>query len=268
LTLFDPPQAEAPAAPSGPSVRVRLQVAYDGRAFHGFAAQQVGIRTVGGVLAGALEKVLRLPTAPALTCAGRTDAGVHAWDQWVHVDLPEAPDLEDLQRRLIKLLGPEVVVRSAGLAPDGWDARRSAESRSYRYDVLTTPAPDPFRAGFVWWLPGVLDRRAMELACDALIGEHDFGSFCRAQGDATLVRQVLDAGWEEPAPGLLRFRITANAFCQQMVRAIVGTLVEVGNGRRRAGEMLTLVEARDRAKAGTVAPPDGLVLWKVGYPPE
>jgi tRNA pseudouridine38-40 synthase len=291
-------------------VRVRLQVAYDGRRFHGFAAQPVGVRTVAGVLAGALERVLRTPVPPVLTCAGRTDAGVHAWDQWVHVDLPAAalssasgsgpgggpgfgapgfgaPGVGagsaagvgagsgpgDLQRRLVKLLGPEVVVRSVSIAPPGWHARHSALSRTYRYSVLTTSEPDPFRAGFVWWVPAELDRRAMDLACDALIGEHDFATFCRRaeRGDGSapsLVRTVTCAGWSEPEPGLLRFEVTANAFCQQMVRSLVGTLVEVGRGKRRAGDMLGLVRARDRGVAGAVAPPDGLVLWRVRYPAE
>jgi len=261
-------------------VRVRLQVAYDGRRFHGFAAQPVGVRTVAGVLAGALERVLRTPAPPVLTCAGRTDAGVHAFDQWVHADLPAAAltppsgiGPADLQRRLIKLLGPEVVVRSVSLAPPDWHARHSALTRTYRYTVLVTPEPDPFRAGFVWWVPAQLDGRAMDLACDALIGEHDFATFCR-RGDrgegpaASLVRTVRCAGWSEPEPGLLRFEVTANAFCQQMVRALVGTLVEVGRGKRRAGDMLGLLRARDRAVAGAVAPPDGLVLWRVTYPAE
>jgi tRNA pseudouridine38-40 synthase len=251
-------------------------VAYDGRRFHGFAPQAVGVRTVAGTLAGALERVLRLPAPPDLTCAGRTDAGVHAWDQWVHLDVPEPPaglDLEGLQRRLVKLLGPEIVVRSASLAPPSWDARYSALSRTYRYEVLTSAVPDPFRAGFVWWLPGGLDRRAMDLACDAVIGEHDFASFCRRQAGSdgepmTLVRRVAHAGWSEPEAGLLRFEITANAFCQQMVRALVGTLAEVGAGKRRAGDMLGVLRARDRAAAAPVAPPDGLVLWAVRYPAE
>lgn len=286
MSLFDE-SPEPPAAPSGPSVRVRLQVAYDGRRFHGFAAQAAGVRTVAGVLAGALEKVLRLPEPPLLTCAGRTDAGVHAWDQWVHLDVPEdlapgpispsgstGPDWAGLQRRLVKLLAPEVVVRSVSVAPEGWDARHSALARTYRYTVLSTPTPDPFRAGFVWWLPTEsLDLRAMQLACDALVGEHDFTSFCRKQvradGEpAPLTRRVARAGWEQLEPGVARFEVRANAFCQQMVRSLVGTLVEVGTGRRRAGEMLSVLRARDRAQAGAVAPPDGLVLWEVAYPPD
>ena len=152
------------------------------------------------------------------------------------------------------------------MAPEGWDARRSALARTYRYTVVTGPVPDPLRAGFVWWVPGPLDRRAMDLACDALVGEHDFASFCRRQGDATLVRRVLAAGWDDPGDGTLVFEITANAFCQQMVRALVGTLVEIGSGRRKAGGMLAILHACDRAAAGAVAPPDGLILWKVTYP--
>jgi tRNA pseudouridine38-40 synthase len=270
VTLFDDLHPEPPTAPSGPSVRVRLQIAYDGRRFHGFAPQGNGVRTVAGVLASAMARILRLPDPPSLTCAGRTDAGVHARDQWVHADVPRtaAEDLAGLQRRLVKLLGPEVVVRSVSVAPDGWDARRSALARTYRYTVLSAPVPDPFRAGFVWWHAGPLDRRAMDLASDALVGEHDFASFCRRQPDGGLVRRVMQAGWTEPGDGTLVFEITANAFCQQMVRSIVGTLVDIGSGRRRAGEMLSIVKARDRAVASTVAPPDGLSLWEVAYPPE
>ena len=173
----------------------------------------------------------------------------------------------------MKLLGPEVVVRHASIAPEGWDARHSAVSRTYRYSVLTAPVPDPFTAGFVWWVGEPLDLRAMQLGCDALIGERDFSSFCRRQTrtdgtPATLVRRVLETSWTEAGEGIARFEITANSFCQQMVRSLVGTLVEVGTGRRRAGDMLGIVRARDRAAAGPVAPPHGLVLWEVRYPPE
>jgi tRNA pseudouridine38-40 synthase len=195
---------------------------------------------------------------------------VHARANWAHADLPEpaTADLAGAHRRLIKLLAPEVVVRSLGRAPQDWDARRSALSRTYRYTVLNAPVPDPLRAGFVWWRPGLLDRRAMDLACDALVGEHDFSSFCRRQGDATLVRRVTAAGWSEGGDGTFVFEVTANAFCQQMVRAVVGTLVDMGSGRRKPGEMLGIIRARDRAAAGVLAPPEGLVLWEVAYPDE
>ena len=276
MTLFDDASSQDPV-PEPPNldglVRVRMTVAYDGSGFHGFAPQPGGIRTVGGVLAGAVERVLRLPAPPAVTCAGRTDAGVHAWGQVAHVDLPSEGragplDLGDLHRRLVKLLAPAVVVREIGLAPDSWDARRSACSRSYRYRVLNRAVPDPFLHGQVWLVETPLDLPAMRLACDPLIGEHDFASFCRKDNGGSLVRRVLDAAWVDLGDGLLRFDITATSFCQQMVRAIVGTLVDVGIGRRRAGEVTGILRAADRSEAGAVAPPGGLCLWEVGYPSE
>jgi tRNA pseudouridine38-40 synthase len=285
VTLFDAADSSPPAAPAGPLVRVRMEVAYDGGRFRGFAAQPGGVRTVAGLLSGALERVLRLPAPPALTCAGRTDAGVHAWGQVVHVDLSVpsgvAPDLRDLRRRLIKLLAPEVVVRSVSVAPHGWDARRSAVARHYRYTVCNRDIPDPFLHGYVWLVDQPLDLRAMRLACDPLIGEHDFTSFCRKlppsalvppggmqPSGAGLVRRVLVADWHDLGDGLLRFDISAPAFCQQMVRSVVGTMVDVGLGKRRAGEMSAIVRARDRGAAGQVAPPAGLCLWEVTYPPD
>ena len=306
MTLFDesPSPSGAPEALADagvPFLRVRMTVAYDGSDFHGFAPQPGGVLTVGGALSAVLERVLRLPGPPPLTCAGRTDAGVHAWGQVVHVDLPatatasgpgpagtpggppSAPggpagvgalDLADLQRRLVKLLAPSVVVRAISLAPPGWDARHSALARHYRYTVLNRPLPDPFAHGRVWHVERPLDLRAMQLACDPLIGEHDFSSFCRkapagADGEeGSLVRRVLDAGWVDLGDGFLRFDISASSFCQQMVRAITGTLVDVGLGRRRAGELSAILRAGDRSTAGAVAPPDGLCLWEVTYPNE
>jgi tRNA pseudouridine38-40 synthase len=251
-----------------------MTLAYDGTGFHGFAAQPGGVRSVAGSLSAALARVLRLPAPPEVTCAGRTDAGVHAWGQVAHIDVPAATastiDLQDLRRRLVKLLGPAIVVRTVSTAPEGWDARRSARRRSYRYTVLNRPLPDPFLHGRVWLVEQPLDLRAMQLGCDPLIGEHDFASFCRRvpgeDGDASLVRRVLDAGWVDLGDGVLRFDISATAFCQQMVRSIVGTLVDVGRGKRRAGDMTSILRARDRAAAGIVAPPEGLCLWSVEYP--
>jgi tRNA pseudouridine38-40 synthase len=259
-----------------------MEVAYDGGGFHGFAAQPGEVRTVAGALAGALERVLRLPAPPALTCAGRTDAGVHAWGQVVHVDIPASvggvANLVDLQRRLVKLLAPAVVVRSMSPAPPGWDARRSAIARHYRYTVCNRALPDPFLHGHVWLVDQPLDLRAMRLACDPLIGEHDFTSLCRKPASPMersagstgggLVRRVIAADWLDLGEGLLRFDISATAFCQQMVRSAVGTLVDVGLGKRRAGEMAAILRARDRSAAGQVAPPVGLCLWEVTYPPD
>jgi tRNA pseudouridine38-40 synthase len=285
MTLFDETAQPAPGSqgaavdpgPQGAAVdrglqrRLRLTVAYDGSGFHGFAAQPAGIRTVGGTLAAALERVLRLPAPPPLTCAGRTDAGVHAWGQVVHVDVPmdAADDLAGLQRRLTKLLAPAIVVRDVSAAPEGWDARRSACLRRYRYTILNRPLPDPFAHAWAWLVDAPLDLGALRLACDPLIGEHDFSSFCRKPEDgASLVRRVVDAEWVDLPDGFLRFDISASSFCQQMVRSIVGTLVEVGLGHRRAGELAGILRSADRAAAGAVAPPHGLCLWEVRYPPQ
>jgi tRNA pseudouridine38-40 synthase len=207
-----------------------------------------------------------------LTAAGRTDTGVHAWGQVVSFDAADGVDLVELQRGVNALCRPSIVVRAAERAPDDFDARFSAQWRRYRYTVLNREVPDPFLAGTSWHVDRPLDVRVLRLACDPLLGEHDFASFCRRpkvgpdQELPTLVRRVLDAGWEPVEPDLLRFEITANAFCHQMVRSIVGTLVEVGRGRRSAGSMLATLRAADRAEAGQLAPPHGLCLWEVGYP--
>ncbi|HJR26992.1 MAG TPA: tRNA pseudouridine(38-40) synthase TruA [Acidimicrobiales bacterium] len=261
MTLFDDP---SPAA-SGPLVRVRLLVAYDGSGFHGFAAQP-GVPTVGGTLAEAIEKVARVPVE--LTCAGRTDAGVHAWGQVVHVDLPAETDLERLHRSLLKLCGPRIVVRQAEVVADDFDARFSARSRTYRYRVLNAPVPDPFTAHLAWHVPTPLDLDLLALACDPFLGEHDFSAFCRrpkGEDGASLVRRVLRAGWTDLGDGHLRFEIEATAFCHQMVRSIVGTIVAAGGGSPRAGDIRAILGSGDRAEAAPIAPPHGLMLWHVAY---
>ncbi len=262
LPLFAPP-VEAPS--SGDAVRVKLVVAYDGRGFAG-VAPNVGVRTVGGTLGAALERVLRHPVD--LTVAGRTDAGVHATGQVVSFDArADGLDLGRVQRAVNRMLRPAIVVRSAEVAPAGFDARFSARARRYRYLVLNRPTPDPFLAATAWHVEAPLALTTMRLACDPLIGEHDFSSFCRRpKGDAApLVRRVLDARWHDQGDGLLRFDIEATAFCHQMVRSIVGTMVDVGRGRRRAGEVKGILAARDRSAAGEPAPPHGLCLEQVVY---
>jgi tRNA pseudouridine38-40 synthase len=248
----------------GPTVRVALVVAYVGTDFHGFAAQP-GRATVGGALMAAIERTLRHPVE--LACAGRTDAGVHAWGQVVTFDARADLDVAALQRSLNKTLRPAVVVRAACVAPAGFDARRSATGRRYRYTVLNRAVPDPFLAGTTWHVAHPLDVRAMQLACDPLYGDHDFGSFCRRIDGGTLVRRVRHADWALVGEGLLRFEIEASSFCQQMVRSLVGTMVEIGLGKRRAGDMASVLRARDRHAAGEVAPPHGLCLWEVTYRP-
>ena len=264
MTLFEVP--EVVPVPE-PTVRVRLLLAYQGSGFHGFA-RNPGVRTVAGALTEALEKVLRHPVR--LTCAGRTDAGVHAWGQVVSFDARDDVDLVTLQRAVNHLLAPAVVVREATLADGGFDARHSAVARRYRYTIVNRPVPDPFRAATSWHVADALDLPALRLGCDPLLGEHDFSSFCRKpkvpQGVAfSMTRRVLDARWHDLGDGVLRFDVEATAFCQQMVRSIVGLLVEVGTGRRRAGDVRAIIAARDRSASAPPAPPQGLVLWEVVY---
>lgn len=253
----------------GTVVRVRMTVAYDGRGFSGFAAQPNAV-TVAGALAAALQRALRLEEPPQLGVAGRTDAGVHAWGQVVTFDAP-APglDLDRLQRSVNSQLAPRVVARDMACAPPGFHARHSALSRRYRYTVLNRPVPDPFLAATSWHVAEPLELARLRLACDPLLGEHDFTSFCRAPRGVesySLVRRVTDARWLDLGDGVLRFEIEASSFCQQMVRAVVGTMVLMGTGRRKAGEMRSILLRKERAAAGRVAPAHGLCLWAVTYP--
>lgn len=250
------------------TLRVCLTVAYDGSGFHGFAINP-GVETVGGTLRDALQKLLGHQVE--LTCAGRTDTGVHAWGQVVTFDAPaDHADPVALQRSLNRLCAPQIVVREAKLVPPDFDARRSAKERTYRYTVVNRPVPDPFLAHLAWHVPQPLNLDLLQLACDPVIGEHDFAAFCRRPkrrdgGTASLVRRVQRAGWSDLGEGVLRFEIAANAFCHQMVRSVVGTLVDAGLARLRAGEILSILASGSRAGTSALAPPHGLCLWHVEY---
>ena len=208
-----------------------------------------------------------------LTGAGRTDAGVHAWGQVISVDLPDSTDLADLARRINKLCAPAIAVRSIEPVASDFDARFSANWRHYRYDVWNAPYPNPLLATRAWHVATPLDIVGMSTAARHFEGEHDFASFCRrpkvdaGAAEPTLVRNVLSTGWmvaDSDGP-LVRFEIRANAFCHQMVRSIVGTLVDVGTGKLASDEIPVIIAAGDRGSARQVAPPHGLTLWEVGY---
>jgi tRNA pseudouridine38-40 synthase len=256
---------QLPLEGAGADRVLKLTVAYDGTDFHGFAAQP-DQRTVEGVLRDALVRVLRRDDL-ALGCAGRTDAGVHAWGQVVSVPVGDADvDVEKVVRSLSRQLGPEVVVREAAVLDGPFDARHDARWRAYRYTIVNRPVPDPFLARTAWWVPEALDLSLLRLGADPFLGEHDFASFCRrGPAGSTTVRRVLESRWLELGDGVLRYEITATAFCWQMVRSIVGTLVDVGAGKLRPGDLLALLRARDRNAAGRVGAPQGLCLWEVGY---
>ncbi|HEX6235915.1 MAG TPA: tRNA pseudouridine(38-40) synthase TruA [Acidimicrobiales bacterium] len=267
MTLFE--SQDVQTAPSAPLVRVRMTVAYDGSGYHGFAPNP-GVSTVGGALRDAIAKVLRTPVD--ITCAGRTDTGVHAWGQVVSFDAPaERFDPLALQRSVNRMCGPAIVVRDVAPAPADFDARRSAVSRTYRYTIVNRPVPDPFLRHVAWHVDEPLDIDLLRLGCDPLVGERDFSAFCRRPkrrdgGSTSLVRTVRRAGWCEAGDGVLRFEIEADAFCHQMIRSVVGTLVDVGLGRRKAGDLLDILRSRDRSRASPLAPPQGLCLWSVRYP--
>jgi tRNA pseudouridine38-40 synthase len=245
---------------------LRLTVAYDGTGFRGFAAQP-DTRTVEGVLREALGRVLRVDDL-SLSCAGRTDAGVHAWGQVVSCAVADDADLDPAQvaHAVTRQLAPEVVVRDAALVDAGFDARRSAHWRAYRYTIVNRPAPDPFLARTAWWVPEPLDLALLRLGADPFLGEHDFATFCRkGPPGSTTMRRVFESCWHDLGDGVLRYDVTATAFCWQMVRSIVGTLVDVGAGKIRPGDILGRLRARDRNAAGRVGVPQGLCLWEVGY---
>lgn len=198
------------------------------------------------------------------TCAGRTDAGVHARQQVVAVEVEELPDLDRLRRGLDGILGPEVSVWSATEASEGFNARFSPIWRAYRYFIETRPVADPLTRSWNWHLGRMLDLEAMNDAAAHFVGLHDFASFCRRREGATTEREVLEAGWEEKA-GRTVFVVKARAFCHQMVRSLVGHSVDVGLGRVQAAATADILAAVDRDQVGTIAPPHGLVLWEVAF---
>lgn len=255
------------------SVRVRLDLAYDGTAFSGWATQP-GLRTVQGTIEQGIATVLREPVR--LTVAGRTDAGVHARGQAAHLDvsaaaweaLPgrsrRAPG-EALVTRLAGVLPADVVVRLATLAPDGFDARFSATWRRYAYRIDDGGAPDPLTRAWTLRHRRTLDARAMGRAGAALVGEHDFLAFCKPREGATTIRTLQRLAVAREG-GVVVVHVRADAFCHSMVRSIVGALLAVGEGRRAEDWPARVLAAVRRDSGVAVAPPQGLVLEEVGYP--
>ena len=252
-----------------PLVRVRIDLAYDGAGFSGWAAQP-GRRTVEGVLSETLGHVLRLPDAMRLTVAGRTDSGVHARGQVAHADLSADAWLafaDAALRRLSRALPPDLRVRSIDVAPDGFDARFSALWRRYAYRVCDDPArADPLRRHDTLWTPRALDLGAMNVAASLLLGEHDFAAFCRKREGATTVRALRRLEWDRDADGVAVGCVVADAFCHNMVRALVGALLPVGEGSRPVSWPAEVLAAAVRDPGVRVVPPHGLSLEEVRYP--
>jgi tRNA pseudouridine38-40 synthase len=259
-------------------VRLRIDLAYDGTDFHGWAAQP-RLRTVQGTLEAALATILRLPEV-TLTCAGRTDAGVHARGQVAHLDVDDEvltaaagrstdPPAYALRRRLNALLPDDVRVREVLVAADGFDARFSALWRRYASRVADGPElVDPLvrRAVLAW--PRRLDLDRMNHAARLLVGEHDFAAFCKRREGASTVRTLLDLSWARDEAGLAVATVRADAFCHSMVRSLMGCLLAVGEGRRDPSWAAEVLAGRRRDGAVTVLYPHALTLEEVGYPAE
>ncbi|WP_235522290.1 tRNA pseudouridine(38-40) synthase TruA [Cellulomonas sp. Root137] len=273
------PPVEQPAEPA--AVRLRLDLAYDGTGFAGWAIQP-DLRTVQGVLEAALGTVLRTDGPPRVTVAGRTDSGVHARGQVAHVDIPggliersrgrsRRPVDEVLLTRLGGILPPDLVVHALTRAPDGFDARFSALSRRYTYRICDDSARrDPLSRAHVLWHRRALDVDAMAAAAKPLVGRHDFASYCKPRPGATTIRTLEAFSWSRPVDGpdagLVVATVRADAFCHSMVRSLVGASLAVGEGRQASGWPAELLAARRRGVGVHVVAAHGLMLDEVSYP--
>ncbi|WOQ69269.1 tRNA pseudouridine(38-40) synthase TruA [Microbacterium limosum] len=261
-------------------MRIRLDIAYDGTHFAGWA-RQPGLRTVQGALETALQRVLRSPAAPRLVVAGRTDAGVHATGQVAHVDVaPDdierlhrprdtRPPLDQLAHRLRGVLGAysDVTVRAATAAPEGFDARFSPVWRRYVYRIADAASGyDPLRRHDTTSVRASLDAAAMDAAASSLRGLHDFAAYCRPREGATTIRTLLDYTWRRLPDGVLEAEVRADAFCHSMVRALVGVCAAIGEGRLDVEDAARLRDERTRSSAFPVLAARGLTLAEVGYP--
>jgi len=265
------------------TVRYRMDISYDGTDFAGWAMQP-GLRSVEDTLMTTLAMILRLPVAPRLVVAGRTDAGVHATGQVVHVDLPstaihlgDGVDIagvmtpEMVLRRLNGALGfnSDVVVRAFDRAVDGFDARFSPIARRYEYRIFDrVEFVNPLERHNTVRFHGRLEVDAMNAAAGALVGLRDFGAFCRLRPGATTIRELQVFTWERTASGALLATLQADAFCHSMVRALIGATVAVGEGRLGVDELIVVCDEALRTSDFTVMPAHGLTLVEVIYPPD
>lgn len=238
----------------------RLDLGYDGSGFFGYAVQQ-GMRTIQSVLEEALFRI----TGPVDTVvAGRTDAGVHARGQVVSFSCDKDLDPGQMARSVNKMVGDEIVVWSCREVPADFNARFSATSRTYRYRVANHPLLDPLERHMVWHVPYPLDLDAMNAAASHFVGLHDFASFCRKAEGRSTERTLLSAAWQ-PVDNHLVFEVRASSFCRQMVRSLVALCVDVGRGKLGPDLIPGILAAGDRDAASGAAPPQGLILWEVGY---
>jgi tRNA pseudouridine38-40 synthase len=243
---------------------IRLDLAYDGTGFRGWATQRdPEIRTVESVLAAALEELLRAPVS--LSVAGRTDAGVHARGQVASFETGSTRTPTQIRDFLNGRLAPELSIHDVREVANGFDARFSASARAYRYTIDTSEAPDPFTGRFTWYRPRELDLVTMRRASAALLGTHDFASFCLRPVAGRPTARDLQRLTIRREGDLVVIGLRANSFLHQMVRIVVGTLVDVGEGRLTAADVRRILAARDRSQAPKAAPARGLTLERVVY---
>jgi len=242
---------------------IKLLIEYDGTNYLGWQVQPKG-PTIQGIL----EEKLGLLTGEKIRLfgSGRTDSGVHAIGQVAHFKTESSMDAHRMQRALNSLLPPDIVIQKMEEVEESFHARKHSKSKVYEYRILNRNLRSVFHRGYVWHIPQKLDFKEMGKATQYLIGEHDFSSF-RSVGSATrtTVRKLIRADWKRGRNGLVRFEIEANGFLKQMVRAIIGTLVEVGKGKMSAVEFRKILESKDRREAGPTAPAHGLFLKEVKY---
>lgn len=257
-------------------MRWRLDISYDGTDFHGWATQP-SLRTVQETIEEQLARVLRLDAPPRLTCAGRTDTGVHARGQVAHTDLPDnlgmpsphrgETDADALRRRLGRALPADVRVRRVNPAPEGFDARFSALRRGYCYRLSDDlSGPDPLHRNHITHHRRFLDVGAMNDAAVHVLGEHDFASFCKKREGATTIRTLIRFTTRRTDSGLIETTVVADAFCHSMVRSLMGGLVRVGEGRNEPAWLKRVLVAVERDPHVTVMPARGLTLEDVVYP--
>jgi tRNA pseudouridine38-40 synthase len=242
---------------------IRLLIEYDGTNYQGWQVQPKG-PTIQGILE---EKLGLLTGEPAqLFGSGRTDSGVHALGQAAHFKTQSQMDIRTIRRALNSLLPPDIVIRKVEEVDEGFHARKHSKSKVYEYRILNRNLRSAFHRRYVWHIPQKLDLTEMKEATQSLIGEHDFSAF-RTVGSPTrtTVRRVIRAEWRRGRDGLIRFEIEANGFLKQMVRSIIGTLVEIGKGRMEAADLRKILNSRDRKEAGPTAPAQGLFLKEVKY---
>jgi tRNA pseudouridine38-40 synthase len=242
---------------------IKLLIEYDGTNYLGWQVQPGG-PTIQGMLE---EKLSRLTGERIhLIGSGRTDSGVHALGQVAHFKTQCQMDIRTIQRALNSLLPPNIVIQKVDEVDEGFHARKHSKSKVYEYRILNRNLRSVFHHGYVWHIPQRLNLTEMKKAAQSLIGEHDFSAF-RTVGSPTrtTIRRVIRAEWKRGRDGLIRFEVEANGFLKQMVRSIVGTLVEIGRGKMNAADFRKILNSKDRKEAGPTAPAQGLFLKEVKY---